>query len=140
MANVAVLSAPRRGRARLSVPGLRHQPGLALQLRDRLGGDDRVRQVRPSTVTGNMLVIFDAGRISLDELRQRVAREAGGYRPRKGSPAAESRGVDLLPAGDGTAWHTRAASDVIRSLNKTPAIGLSKEESERRLLASGPNR
>ncbi|HEY7363219.1 MAG TPA: HAD-IC family P-type ATPase [Methylomirabilota bacterium] len=52
-----------------------------------------------------------------------------------GAPPSE---VDL--GVDGTAWHTRTAEDVIGSLNDTPALGLSRDEAERRLLESGPNR
>ena len=57
---VVVVSQAVRGRARLHVPGLRRQPDLALYLQDRLAGDDRVRDVRASVVTGNVLVTFDA--------------------------------------------------------------------------------
>ena len=96
MTRVSVLSGAVRGRARLCVPGLRDQPGLALQLQDRLGADDRVHRVRPSTLTGNVLVLFDGRRLGLAELRRQVAREAAGYRPRRettprgGSRAAAS--------------------------------------------------
>jgi Ca2+-transporting ATPase len=136
LTSVVVLSATVRGRARLHVPGLRRQPTLALRLRDRLGGDDRVHQVWASPITGNVLVRFDAGHLELAELRQRVAREVASYRVRgAGAPPSE---VDL--GVDGTAWHTRTAEDVIGSLNDTPALGLSRDEAERRLLESGPNR
>jgi Ca2+-transporting ATPase len=136
LTSVVVLSATVRGRARLHVPGLRRQPTLALRLRDRLGGDDRVHQVWASPITGNVLVRFDAGHLELAELRQRVAREVASYRVRGAGPPPSE--VDL--GVDGTAWHTRTAEDVIGSLNDTPALGLSRDEAERRLLESGPNR
>jgi Ca2+-transporting ATPase len=140
MASVVVISSTVRGRARLRVPGLRHQRTLALVLQDRLGQDDGVRRVEASEITGNVLVLFDPGRVGLDELRKRVARETARHTvPRRNHPAEGGRD-QLLPVADGPAWHTRSAAQAVRSLNDTPALGLSTEEVERRLLASGPNR
>jgi len=68
---VVVLSAAVPGRARLHVRELRRQPALAFQLRDRLGGDDRIHHVRASAVTDNVLVLFDAARLDVDEVRLR---------------------------------------------------------------------
>ncbi len=138
-ARPVVLSAV-RGRARLRVPGLRRQPALALRLRDRLGVDDRVYQVWASPITGNLLVHFDAGRLGLREIRQRIAREAASYRPGQASAITASRGADLPLGGDGAAWHALAAAETVQTLQSTPGLGLSTEEAERRLLASGPNR
>jgi Ca2+-transporting ATPase len=140
LVTIGVVSGTVRGRARLRVPGLRRQPDLALLLRDSLSADDRVHQVQASPITGNVLVLFDAGRLSLEELRRRVAREAGRYRRTPWARAGESTGLTLPPSTDGTAWHTRGASEVIQALNGSPAVGLSRDEAERRLLASGPNR
>jgi hypothetical protein len=61
MLSVIILSGAVRGRARLRVGGLRRQPELALLLQDRLGSDDRIYEVRASALTGNVLVLFDAG-------------------------------------------------------------------------------
>src|SRR5262249_20614768 len=97
-------------------------------------------QVQASEITGSVLVLFDAKRLGLDELIQRVAREAAAYRPHAAASAAERGGVELPPAAGGAAWHTQSAADGIRSLNDTPEVGLSAEEAERRLLTSGPNR
>ncbi len=120
--------------------GLRRQPALAFQLRDRLSGDDSIHEVRASPVTGNVLVLYDAGRLGLDELRRRVARAAAGYRPRWGTPAGESLGRELPPPLDKNAWHTRPAAEVVESLDGIPDLGLSTEEAARRLLSTGPNR
>jgi len=140
MTNTVVVSSAIRGRARLRVRALRQQRPLALRLRDRLSADDRVRQVQASEITGSVLVFFDATRLGLDELLQRVAREAAAYRPHSAAGAAEGVSSELPPAADAIAWHTQAAADVMRSLNDTPEVGLSAEEAERRLLTSGPNR
>ena len=140
MTRVSVLSGAVRGRARLCVPGLRDQPGLALQLQDRLAADDRVHRVRPSTLTGNVLVLFDGRRLGLAELRRQVAREAAGYRPRREATPAADRALQLSPPDDGTAWHTLTPAAVMRSLNESPAAGLTADEAARRLLDAGPNR
>ena len=115
MTRVSVLSGAVPGRARLCVPGLRDQPGLALQLQDRLAADDRVHRVRPSTLTGNVLVLFDGRRLGLTELRQQVAREAAAYRPRRQTRPAEDRALQLAPSDDGPAWHTLTPAAVRRS-------------------------
>src|SRR5262249_32853342 len=97
-------------------------------------------QVQASEITGSVLVLFDAKRLGLDELIQRVAREAAAYRPHAAASAAERGGVELPPAAGGAAWHTQSAAGAIRSPDGAPAEGLSTEEAERRLVASGPNR
>jgi Ca2+-transporting ATPase len=135
--SVVVLSAAVRGRARMHVRQLRRQPALALQLRESLAGDDRIRDVRASAITGNVLVFFDAARIDLDEVRRRVGREAAVYRPLHGLGSANGAGPI---AATGPAWHTCETTEVMRELNETPALGLSREEAEARLAVSGPNR
>ena len=137
---VVVLSAAVPGRARLHVRELRRQPALAFQLRDRLGGDDRIHHVRASAVTGNVLVLFDAARLELDEVRRRVAREAATYRPLRGPWVSEGYLAGAPPATDGPAWHTRESAEVIRALNPNGPLGLSGKEAEDRLAVSGPNR
>src|SRR5262245_64528153 len=94
------------GRARLSVPGLRDQPGLAVRLQDRLGADERVHCVRPSTLTGNVLVLFDPDRLRLAELRRQVAREAAAYRPYRAGASAAPGATSPGPSG-GAAWQAR---------------------------------
>lgn len=137
---VVVLSAAVPGRARLHVPGLRRQPALAFQIRDRLGGDDRIQHVRASAVTGNVLVLFEAARLDLGEVRRQVAREAATYRPLRGPRTAERPFSGVPPATGGPAWHTLEAAEVIRALNGHAALGLSPKEAEDRLAVSGPNR
>jgi Ca2+-transporting ATPase len=146
MANVTVLSAL-HGRARLRVPGLRHRPELALRLHEHLGGDDRVHQVRPSAVTGNVLVVFDARRLTLGELRERLAGETAEYgrgaaRAASGRPRRKisRREADRAGVPESVAWHTNSVAEVLGVLNPHPAVGLSSEEAEQRLLTSGPNR
>ena len=143
VAEVVVVSRAVRGRLRLHVPGLRRQPDLALYLRDRLAVDNRVRDVRASVVTGNVLVIFDAQRLGIRELCTSVKRQTKAYRPRRWSPIAPPRRA-ALPAttapDDGIAWHAQSVAEVIRSLNGVPEIGLTLAEAEDRLATTGPNR
>ena len=138
--SVVVVSAAVRGRARLHLRELRRQPALGWHLREHLSGDDRIRDVRASAVTGNVLVHFDAHRLDVAGVRRLIARAAATYRPWPASRAAERRS-DAAPLGaDGAAWHTREAADVVRALNETPALGLSTMEAEARLAVAGPNR
>jgi hypothetical protein len=56
-------------------------------------------------VTGNVLVLFDAARPDLGEVRRRVARETETYRP---FPRMAPAAGHLTPLGtDGSTWHTR---------------------------------
>jgi len=140
VASVVVLSCGVRGRARLRVDGLRQQPELALHLQDRLGLDGRVHEVRSSVLTGNVLVLFDASRLGLEEVRRQVVREVAGYhaRPRPRTPGSKGGVPPLAPLDED--WHTRSNTEAIRTLNVVPEVGLATEEAARRLAAAGPNR
>jgi P-type Ca2+ transporter type 2C len=119
---------------------LRRQPALAVQLRERLGHDDRIRHVGASAITGNVLVLFDADRLDLRELQRRLEQEARAYRPLRVFRGRDEYDARRPPATDGPVWHTRDAQDVVRALNEDPVRGLSANEAEARLAASGPNR
>jgi P-type Ca2+ transporter type 2C len=140
MLSVIVLSGAVRGRARLRVGGLRRQPEFALLLQDRLGSDDRVYEVRASALTGNVLVLFDAGRLHLQEVRAQVAREAVAYRPRRQVSASTRRRAGPSHPTDGVAWHALGVTEAVRSADGAPDVGLSMEEAERRLMTAGANR
>ena len=138
--DVVVLDGAVRGRARLRVPGLRRQPDLALYLQERLGADERVRTVRASVVTGNVLVVFDTRRLDVREVRKELARGAAAFRPRRNGVPATARRAAPSRAPDGIAWHARSMMEAIGVLNGAPELGLSTEEAERRLATVGPNR
>jgi P-type Ca2+ transporter type 2C len=138
--SVVVVSAAVRGRARLHVHQLERQPALGWHLRERLSGDDRIREVRASALTGNVLVHFDAGRLHVTGLRQLIAQAAATYRPWPASRAVERRSDAASATADGPAWHTREAAEVVAALNETPALGLSTMDAEARLAVAGPNR
>jgi Cation transporter/ATPase, N-terminus len=140
VSSVVVVSAAVRGRARLHVRQLQRQPALGWHLRERLSGDDRIRDVRASALTGNVLVHFDAGRLHVTGLRRLIAQAAATYRPWPASRAAERRSDATSATADGPAWHTREAAEVVAALNETPALGLSTMDAEARLAVAGPNR
>src|SRR5262245_54389264 len=91
-------------------------------------------------LTGNVLVLFDARRLTLDDLRHQIARETAAYRPGRRPPAARNGRVPPAPAADEIAWHTRPAEKAIQTLKATPEVGLTTVEADRRLAANGPNR
>ena len=139
MTDTVVVSFAIRGRARLRVRALRRQRMLAVLLQERLGGDDRIQRVHASEITGNVLVIFDAERLGVRELQERIAREAAAYRHFPRGVAAGNKGSEPIALADTSAWHTRETAELM-SLNDTPALGLSTEEAERRLRTFGANR
>jgi P-type Ca2+ transporter type 2C len=135
-----IVSAAVPGRARVHLPMLRRQPALALQLRECLGRDEGIRHVGASAITGNVLVLFDASRLDLRQVRRRLEQEATTYRPLR-EPRARDESSSRGPvATEDPAWHTLEVADVIRALNNSPAAGLSATEAETRLARSGPNR
>jgi Ca2+-transporting ATPase len=124
-----MLSTAVPGRARLRIARLRGQPVLASRLEDRIAGDDGIRTVRVSPVTGSVLVQFDPRRVETRSLtaavRRYVAdlgRGGNGHRP------------------SGAAWHTMTAADVVARLSTSSEVGLSSEDAVARLATLGANR
>src|SRR5437016_1443823 len=64
------------GRARVRVEGLRRKPDVATRLTARLTGQPAIRRVQASTLTGNVLIIFDAPALDLRRLLAVVAEAA----------------------------------------------------------------
>jgi Ca2+-transporting ATPase len=56
---VAPIHTAVKGRVRYKVTGLRHSASLEQHLAQRLTGENGIREVSPSAVTGNVLVLFD---------------------------------------------------------------------------------
>src|SRR3954469_13838352 len=73
-----VVSAPLPGRARLAVSGLQRNPRRAQVVEDALRDRAGVRAVEASARTGNVLVVFDPSRCTLDDLVASVAAALGG--------------------------------------------------------------
>src|SRR5256885_3770928 len=117
------------GRARVRVEGLRRRPDVATRLIARLTGQPAIRRVQASTLTGNVLIIFDAPALDLRRLLAVVA-EAAASGPMPHDPAR--------PRAEG--WHTLTADGVVRRLETSIAAGLDVEEAGARLARFGDNR
>src|SRR5438128_8459825 len=118
-----------RGRARLQVEGIRGRPVCAARLEARLAAAHGIRQARASSTTGNVLILFDAGKLELRSLIAAVTRHAG--QVRNGDGRALTR-VDSV-------WHTLSAAAVARELSANPDAGLDATDVARRLAVLGDN-
>src|SRR5215510_5243803 len=127
--SVGIVFVAVRGRARLHVEGIRRRPLRATRLEARLAGVHGVRQASASATTGNVLVLYDAGKLDLRSLIEAVTSHAA--EARHGAPAAATR-VDSV-------WHTLSAAAIARQLGANPDTGLGADEAARRLLAVGDN-
>src|SRR2546426_280177 len=117
------------GRARVRAEGLRRRPDVATRLIARLTGPPAIRRVQASTLTGNVLIIFDAPALDLRRLLAVVA-EAAASGPMPHDPAR--------PRAEG--WHTLTAAGGARRRETSIAPGLAVEEAGARLARFGDNR
>ena len=102
---------------------------MAARLTARLTGQPAIRRVQVSTVTGNILILFDASTLDLRGLLVAVAQAAApGPMPRE----AARRRAD--------AWHTLTTDGVVRRLETSITAGLDTEEAAARLVRFGENR
>jgi Ca2+-transporting ATPase len=120
------------GRVRLRVEGLRGDAALAGRVQAALVAHASVRSVRVNTLTGSVLVVFDAGAIEAARLLRAVARGATGA---AAGAAPGPRGPDTRPP-----WHALGSADVTARLGADAGAGLSTAEASARLAAHGPNR
>lgn len=127
------------GRARLRVAGLRGRPRVGFHLEDRLSGHSAIRRASANPVTGNLLVLFEARSLPLDELIAAVARYRNGA-SRQADGAGERAAIDLAPSAEHPAWHAVPTSSVISTLDASPERGLSNGDAANRLALAGPNR
>ena len=105
----------------------------AARLEARIAGAHGIRQVRASVTTGNVLVLFDAGKVDLGSLIAAVARHAGEARN------GDSRALTRAGAQVDGIWHTLSAAAVARQLGANPDAGLGADDVARRLAALGDN-
>ena len=117
------------GRARLHVEGIRGRPVYAARLEARLAAAHGIRQARASSTTGNVLILFDAGKLELRSLIAAVTRHAGQVRNGDGRALTRVDGV----------WHTLSAAAVARELSANPDAGLDATDVARRLAVLGDN-
>jgi Ca2+-transporting ATPase len=134
---VSIVFGSVRGRARLRVSGLRGRPAVAHHLEDRLSAHEGVRRAAASSLTGHLLVLFDADHLGLRGIVALVV-QCRDTAPRTGG-RAEQR-IDLAPSPDHPPWHSMPAGAVVETVGTDALTGLSTVEAERRLAAVGPNR
>lgn len=115
------------GRARLGVGGLKSSPALAQLMASALGEINGVRDVRPSTITGNVVVLFDTEAVTSQTLLRLARAVISG---------------DLVPGGagfGGAPWHTMSVQAVSQRLMTSVQSGLSSSAANERLAESGKN-
>ena len=112
--------------------GLRDNRLLADRVERALLAHGAVRRMRVSVITGNVLVVFDAGRIELRRLVVAIAHGAVDTRSDGRGPSPETA---VTPR-----WHALSGAEVVGRLDVSPASGLSSAEASARLAAGGPNR
>jgi Ca2+-transporting ATPase len=117
------------GRARLRVEGLRGRSDVATRLTEHLGAHGAIQRVRASTITGNLLVLFDPRQLDLRALTGVIVRAEMGIPPglAPGRPTREG------------AWHAMTVPAVLEQLATRPEKGLSSTEAAVRLAESGAN-
>jgi P-type Ca2+ transporter type 2C len=144
--DVRVVHAAVKGRLRLHVPWLRHNPRAARALEAGLSGHAGISSVSASLYTGNILVLFGPD-VRVDEVLNLVA----GLRVEPGAPVGRRapfpvreaqpphRG-QVSPAAScpDPAWHALSCDAVLLRLEAAPD-GLSADEARRRLHRYGPN-
>ena len=150
---VGVRAAPRAGRVRLAIPGLRRAPERERPIEERLGRIAGVQLVRANAWTGNVLVLFDQHACRVEQthacrVEQLLAActelgelpAPGRQRwPRPGRRAPAVPPVEPT-AESPVAWHALKASAVAQRLGVDPARGLTPPEGERRRGRFGLNR
>jgi Ca2+-transporting ATPase len=115
------------GRVRLRVEGLRGRSDIAGRLAEHLTAHHAVRSVSASTITGNVLVLFDPHRLDLRALTGMILRVSTGTPPAPSPPTLEA------------AWYTMPVVAVLDRLLVRPEKGLSSLEAAARLAETGTN-
>src|SRR5690606_3570659 len=113
------------GRARFAVAGLKSSPRTADLMAAGLGWINGVKSVRPSTLTGNVVVHFDPEAISCSALVQLARAILSGER----IPGTTGPG--------GAAWHTMSVHAVAQGLMTSVQTGLSNKAANARLAEAG---
>src|SRR5262249_35114731 len=135
-----LLSAAVPGRLRVRVPELLRSPALAAGIVERLTSLASVASVRANSVTGSVLVFFDATQVTVNDLVMEISRGRGvtAVSATRGlpRPRTEGRPADLRRR---TSWHAMTPDAVTARREVSPDSGLSAMEVARRLNTYGPN-
>ena len=116
-----------RERIRLGIAGLKYAPEMADLLLVGIGEINGVKNVRPSTLTGNVVIFFDPEAITCPTLL-RIARAllSGELAPGSTGPG-------------GAAWHTMSVQAVGQGLMTSVQTGLTRRTARDRLAETGRN-
>jgi Ca2+-transporting ATPase len=117
------------GRVRLRIEGLRGRSEVASRLTEHLSAHGAIQRVSASTITGNLLVLFDPRQVNLKFLTGVILRAVSGVPP---MPAVSQPTSDV-------AWHALPVTSVIDRLDTLPEKGLSSAKAAARLAEIGAN-
>ena len=144
---VTVRKAPRPGRARLAVPGLRRRPERERPLERRLLRVTGVLLARASSWTGNVLVEYDPALCALPEIESACLDLGSALHDNQARPYpvaaptpdghAQPTASDAVPA---VPWHALDVAEVVARLEVDPERGLTAAGAAERLRRHGPNR
>lgn len=147
MTLVVPVQPPIPGRIRLHVHGLYRSEWLKNELETELARVECIHSARANPLTGNLLVLFDAGekpsRI-IGEVERRVRRYANPDRstpPRRFRHRPQEAGCTTAAATSPRPmhrWFTSEIEEVFRALGTSPS-GLASAEAASRLSRYGPN-
>ena len=85
-----------RGRLRMRLDGVKHQPGLAAQLRRQLMGVAGIRRVDVTPRTGSVLLSYDPGALRSAAFLDELSTAMGALFPGHFAPGRARLRVDLL--------------------------------------------
>ncbi len=136
-AGLSVRNSAVPGRLRLSVAGLKRNPARKPAVERVFSSLPGVRAVSGSTLTGNVLVLFDPAQwkpMSLVSAAEQQLNDEFGT----DSPAIDPR--EDRPQPSPPPWHAMPAPEVARLLTADPDRGLNPQEAASRLRQFGANR
>ncbi|MBE9169854.1 cation-transporting P-type ATPase [Pleurocapsales cyanobacterium LEGE 06147] len=132
-----------KGRARYKVRSLRYDQTLKQYLEYRLSSEPGIKQVRASSVTGNLLVLFDAKQqdtkaiaSQLETIVREYNKNPKGARELVVSRSSADKPSHLLPSEP---WHLKETGAIVAQLGTSTDKGLSAKAVEYNLQKYGPN-
>jgi Ca2+-transporting ATPase len=131
------------GRARYKVIPLRHNEIFQQYLEYRLSTEPGIKQVRASSLTGNILILFDTTKKNVKAIASRLQTLVTEYKhnPKEAKELVASwspndKPSQLLPL---EAWHLKEAKAIVTQLGTSIDKGLSAEAIEHNLQKYGFN-
>jgi len=140
-----------RGRLRVDVGAIRHDPSLAARLAGSLTRQPAVREVKANHWSGSLLVRYDPAVATKTILDLIEACLLGQPHPRSGAASGRRDNGRPLPEEEphsketpgvqntGTAWHVLSKAEALQRFGQTGREGLSPDQVRRSLEKYGPN-